>query len=480
MSDHVIGGPVQRLLQRLLRQRRPVDVAPEKVSGSAASESDVVADDAVGSAARGDVVLVAETRYARSVRRSVGRAALVGALLVAMQALLVWMTRIDVSTARSEVSPVTLAVENGEAALLVLLPASIALQVLVRMPRDHESIELEDACAHRQFWGRVAAVVAMASAFIAQSTFVHALVENGQGHRLDVVELFGVPAGAAITLLIAADAATLADMEAERLSLDDSRASATLRNIEAAIARIPGTEHPHPKRRLVVQLSLLGVLTIGGGSWLAYTLNGHVGMTVGYAVLALMLLPFALHASMQAIPAVLQAKILETVLLLLMPSLLVVVIVLEGAVAAMQVGTGGDVSRYLAGVAYGFLIPAPSVVIVLALIIPRGEQRASPPLFAVAQVSLNAQADRVRKVAPPADPEPWRIFAWLAIAMSVLPPISVALATIATCLHREAGDARGGLIGWAWVIMALATMLELGALVLLPFYGEAMGWFTLQ
>lgn len=479
MSGHVIGGRVQGILQRLLR-RRPVDVGPEEVSGSLAGESDVIADDAVGSAARGDVVLVAETRYARSVRRSVGRAALVGALLVSMQALLAWMTRIDGSTARSEVSPVTLAVENGVAALLVLLPASIALQVLVRMPRDHENIELEDACAHRQFWGRAAAVVAMASAFIAQSTFVHALVENAQGHRIDVVELFGVPAGAAITLLIAADAATLADLEAERLSLDDSRASITLRNIEAAIARIPGMERPHPKRRLAVQLSLLGVLTIGGGSWLAHVLTGHVGMAVGYAILALMLLPFALHASAQAIPAVLQTKILETVLLLLMPSLLVVVIVLEGAVTAMQVGTGGDVSRYLAGVAYGFLIAAPSVVIVVAFIIPRGERRASPPLFAVARASLNAQAERLRKVAPPADPEPWRVFAWLAIAMFVLPPISVTLATIATCLRREAGDARRGLIGWAWAITALATMLELGALVLLPFYGEALGWFTLQ
>ncbi|WCM55672.1 hypothetical protein JRG78_12330 [Microbacterium sp. EF45047] len=93
------------------------------------------------------------------------------------------------------------------------------------MPRDRESTEPEDAVAQRQFWGRVAAIVALASAFVALSAFANAFVASIPG-ALDVVRLFGVPAGATLAMLIAADAATLAETQAERLSL---RASATRR-----------------------------------------------------------------------------------------------------------------------------------------------------------------------------------------------------------------------------------------------------------
>lgn len=481
MSDEMRLERLRRVLRRLLGRRGPLkQAAAEDVGESAAYRGDVAADDAIKDAASGDVVVVAETRYARSVRRWVGRAALFGASLVAVQAFLAWMTRIDASTTRSELSPVTLAVENGGAALLLLLPVSIALQVLVRMPRDQESVGAEDACAHRQFWGRVAGVVTLASAFVALSTFAHSFAANTQARTLNVVELLGVPLGAAITLLIAADAAALAEMEAERLSLDTSRLSVTIRGIETAIDRIPGKERTHPRRGLVVQGSLLGVLTIGAGAWLAHLLIGHIVMTASYAVLSIMLLSFALLTALQVIPSVLQTKILEVVMLLVLPTLVVVVMVLEGAVTAMQVGAGSDVARYLSGIAYGFLIGMPSIVVVVGLTIPRGDQRASPPLLAVAGARLKTQAERLQKVTPQADPEPWRVFAWLAIALFILPPASATLATIATWLRAEAGDARRGLLSWAWVTTVLATVLELGAVVLLPFYGEALGWFTLQ
>lgn len=473
MNEGTFFERVRRMFRRPLRLRRTSShVAVKDVKDGTTDGADRTAT--------GNVVINAEARYARFLRRWVGRAAVVGLLLVVMQAFLAWMTQIDASATRSVLSPVTLAVENGGAALLLLLPVSIALQVLVRMPRDQESIEPGDACAHRQFWGRVAGVVALASAFIAQSTFFHAFVVNAQARTLDVVALFGVPLGAAITLLIAADAATLAEMEAERLSLDAARASVTIQGIEAAIARIPGKEHPRPKRRLIVQASLLGVLTVGTGSWLAHILIGHVGMTVGYAVFSIMLMPFALVTAIQVIPSVLQMRILEVVLLLILPSLISVVMVLEGATTAMQVRSGPDVQRYLAGIAYGFLICLPSVVAVVALTVPRGDQKASPPVFAIVRAGLKTKAERLQSVVPQADPEPWRVFAWLAIGMLLLPPVSVTLATTATCLRGKPADARPGLLIWAWASTGLAAILELGAVVLLPFYGAALGWFTLQ
>ncbi|WAA66130.1 hypothetical protein [Microbacterium oxydans] len=432
---------------------------------------------------RGEAVVAAETKYARSLRRAVGVAALVGSLLVGVQVLLAWLTRTAAEaqqTAVSVVSPATLDGQQGGAALLLLLPSSIALQVLLRMPRDHENVEPEDAVAHRQFWGRMAAVVAMASAFVALSTFVNAAVANVTVNSLDVVEMFGVPAGAVLALLIAADAATQADLEAVRLSLASTRTAEAIERTRAAVSRIPGRADQSPKRSLVIQGVVVGVVVIGAGSALVHGMIGHAGLTAAYAFFATALSVFALGTAAQMIPSVLQAKILDTVIVLVPPALVTVVVVLEGATTAMRFASGEDQSRYLTGLTYGLLIALPPVMIVAALVLPRGRGRVSSPLFAVARSSLLAQIARLEKVETRGESDPWRVFAALAILASPLPPVALVLAVIATWQRRQSTDRRRPLIVGAWVVAGTVAVIEIVAVVTLPIYGQVLGWFAAQ
>ncbi len=426
-----------------------------------------------------DAVIMAETRYARSLRRTAGRATAVGVLLVGVQMLFVALTGLNPDRGDSSLSlsPATLRLDHGGAALALLLPASIALQVLLRMPRDHESIEPEDAIAHRQFWGRVAAVVAMSSAFVGLSTFLTAAGPHFP-HDLDVVRLFGVPVGAAMTLLISADAATVADLEAERLSLAPSRAGAAVDRIRSAVSRIPGEIDPTPLRSLMTRGVVLAVVTIAAGSWMVHGMLGLVGLTAAYAAFTAVLTLFAVGAAAQAIPSAIQAKVLDTMMVLVPPALVSIVVALEGSATAMRLGSGDDVPRYLAGLTYGLLILLPPGAIVAALAFIPGSGGRSPALLAVARSSLQTQIERLQKVQEPEEPQAWRVFAVVAMITSLLPPVSLVLVVIAYWLRRSSSDARRGLIVAAWVITVLVAVLEVAALALLPVYGELLGWFT--
>lgn len=454
--------------------------ALRRLRGSDAQD-EVVDDVAETRTVHAEAVVIAETRYARSLRRSAGRATLIGVVLVGVQVLFVGLSALgpaDRSSALS-LSPATLGPDHGAAALVLLLPASIALQLLLRMPRDQENIEPEDASAHRQFWGRVAAVVAMSSAFVAFSTFLGAATTHFP-RSLDVVQLFGVPAGAAMTLLIAADAATLADLEAERLSLASSRTGVAVERIEAAIERIPGAIDPHPKRSLLWRGTVLAVVTIAAGSWAVQGMLGLVGLTAAYAVFSAVLCLFAVGAAVQAIPSALQARVLDTMMVVLPPALVSVVIALEGSATAMRLGSGDDVPRYLQGLAYGLLILVPPVMVIGTLVFLRGRRNRSPALLSVARSSLQAQVERMRRVKAPQEPEPWRAFAVVAMLLSLLPPASFVLAAIAAWSRRSSSDVRRGLIISMWLLTVLVAVLEIAALALLPFYGEWLGWFEVS
>ncbi|MFJ2551847.1 hypothetical protein [Microbacterium sp. NPDC087591] len=428
-----------------------------------------------------DAVVIAETRYARSLRRSAGRASLVGMLLVAVQLLFVWLTGLvpDRGTSPLTLSPATLGLDQGGAALVLLLPASIALQVLLRMPRDHENIEPEDAIAHRQFWGHVAGVVAMSSAFVALSTFLGAAASRFP-ETFDVVQVFGVPVGAVMTLLIAADAATLADLEAEKLSLASSRTGAVIARIRTAIDRIPGERDPHPRRSLTLRGGIVTVLTIGAGALLVQAMLDRVGLTAAYVVFAAVLTLFAVGAALQAIPSALQARVLDTMMLLIPPALVSVVVAMEGGVTAMNLGSGDELPRYLVGLAYGFLILVPPGAVIAALILLPGTRKRSPALLATARSALEAQVERLQQVRTKSEPEPWRVFAVVAILLSPLPPASFVLVVIASWLRRSSDDTPRGLLVAAWVVTALVAALEIAALLLLPIYGEFLGWFAVS
>lgn len=425
----------------------------------------------------GDAVVAAETRYAGSLRRAVGLAALVAVLLVGIQILLAWLTATSGAASGQGspmISPATLSVEQGGTALVLLLPASIALQVLLRMPRDPESTGFEDSVAHRQFWGRVAVVVAMASAFVALSSFLGAMAVNFGAGTLDVVQIFGIPVGAALTLLIAADAAVLADLEAERLSLASSRAEDAVVKIEDAITRIPGKADPHPKRSLVVQSLVVGILVIGAATAGVFLLVRNPGLTAAFAFFATALSLFALGTATQIVPSLLQAKILDALLVLVPPALVTLVVVLEGATSAMPLIAGTDEQRYLQGLAYGLLITVPPALIVTFLLVPRGPARVSPPLFAVARAALEAQIGRLRNQPARTAAAPWRVLSTLAIITCLVPPVSVVLVIAATWLRKQSGDRRVALLVVAWVFTMVVAGLEIAALATLPLWWSAL------
>ncbi|WCM55671.1 hypothetical protein [Microbacterium sp. EF45047] len=215
-------------------------------------------------------------------------------------------------------------------------------------------------------------------------------------------------------------------------------------------------------------------------SWIAHTLVPHAGATVVFAVFATIVTAFAVATAVQVIPAALQARVLDAVTVPLLPALIAVVVVLEGATVSMSASTGSDLARYFAGVVYGLLIAVPAVVTVALLTLPRGPKRVSPPVLAYARAGLCARAERLAQSTPKAEPEPWRIFATVSIVMSIVPPVAVVLALIATWQRRGRGDTGRALITGAWTTIMVAALLEVALLVLLPFYGAALGWFTLR
>lgn len=476
-----IGVRVARSRRRSgVAARRTVLAAESSAAHNGGNVDEAPADDATTDETIGDAVVLAETQYAARVRRTVVYTSAGGGMLAGLLALLGGLTRMAVNSDSASISPVALSNQQGGGALLLLLPVSIALQVLLRMPRDRERIPVEEDIAHRQFWGNVSSVVATAAAFVAVSTFLAALSHIGQSDGLDVVKVFGVPAGAAIALLIAADAASLAELQADRLSLPRSRSDAAVRSIEAAIDRLAGKPRKRPYVSLVVQGMIVAALTISGGAWLAQVIVEQPRLTFVYAVLTTSLSVFVALAATRATPAVLENKILDALMTVMLPTLVAIAFVVEAMSGALYLNPGDDLITYYRAVAFGLLVGLPPIIIVAALTIPRGERMASPPLLAVARSSLQAKAERVKKIKERRESEPWRVFASLAMGLCLLPPAAFVLMVIATWQRREAKDNRRGLIVTGWVITVLMASSELALLALLPFLAAELGWFSLS
>lgn len=317
-------------------------------------------------------VIAAETRYGRSLRQNIGLSVLVGGLIVGVQALLTWISSAGPQDRTPSLSPAALAGEDGFTALTVLLPVSIALQVLLRLPRDHESTAQDEAIAHRQLWGRIAGVVAMASAYVALSTFFDALIGSLSIMTVDIGKIAGVPLGLTIAMLFAADAATVADHQAERIDLAPVRSERTAEELNDAIRRIPGKVTPHPRRALIVQGMVVSAAATGAGSIVVQLIIGHRGATFVYAAVSALLTLFVLGVAVQVISSVVKLRILDTLTLLVPAGSLIVLFILESAFVAMHFDTGGDMRRYLIGLGFGFLVAMPSSVTVALLSIPRG------------------------------------------------------------------------------------------------------------
>lgn len=433
-------------------------------------------------AVESDAVLLAETRYARALRRAVGAVAAIALLLVGMQALLasLLVSSAGDGPATAALAPAALSVEQGGSALILLLPASIALQLLLRMPRDPENHGLDDAVAHRQFWGHVAFFVALASSYVALSAFTGACAENLPSPTVNVVEVFSVPIGATLTMLIAADAAVQADAEAVRLDLGKERAARAVRQMEAALRRIVGRIDPHPKTSLWVQGAIFGLVLIGVAGVGVHQVFHDGGLTGVFVIFALVLTLFAVGTAVQVLPLLLQSKILDAVVILVPPAVVTVVVAMEAATTAMRVEGEDDTVVYLQGLGYGLALPLPAAMVVAVLLIPRGRGRVTSPLFSVARQNLESQIARLQQQEPKAEPRVWRALAGIAICVSPLPPLAFVLAIAATWQRRLEADARRGLIIAGWVVSSTVAVLELAGLALLPIYGAALGWFSLS
>ncbi|MFB8188783.1 hypothetical protein ACFC14_05600 [Microbacterium sp. NPDC055988] len=384
--------------------------------------------------------------------------------------------------ATAVLKPAALAVEQGGSALILLLPASIALQLLLRMPRDPENHGRDDAVAHRQFWGRVAFFVALASSYVALSTFVGACAQNLPAATVNVVEVFGVPIGATLTMLIAADAAVQADAEAARLELGKERVARTVGQMEAALRRVIGRSDPHPKTSMGMQGAIFGLVFIGVAGVGVHQVFHDGALTGVFVIFALVLTLFAVGTAVQVLPSLLQSKILDVVVTLVPPAMVTVVVAMEAATTAtaMRVGGEDDTVVYLQGLGYGLALPLPAAMTVAVLLIPRGRGRVTSPLFSVARQNLELQIARLQQQELKAEPRVWRALAGIAICVSPLPPLALVLAIAATWQRRLEADARRGLIIAGWVVSSTVAVLELAALALLPIYGAALGWFSLS
>lgn len=426
----------------------------------------------------------AQTSYSRAIAGIVGRATVGGGALVVLIGLASLLTSIGSGASLREpmVLPAVLERDPGLMALGFLIPLAIALQVLPRLSRDPETTAAVDAIAQRQFWGGVSAILALVAAVVTLSTLIHEVVLGLRSMTIDVVELLIVFCVGAAAMFLSADAAVLARSEADRLRLAAARRAKEVRQLESAAERIHGRQVRYPVVALVTQGIAIGLVAIGLGMLAPWWLTGYFPLALAYAFIAAVLLLVVLCIGEQVVRSAVLGEILTCAAGAAAIALILFVYMASSGAAflpTMAALIEPVADAYVASMAFGVLTGAPALITLAFVTVPRGPKRTMAPMLALIRLKLRKQIKRLEcPHEPTPTAAPWRALAWAAIVMCIVPVAGLLVAMLATWQRRDSTDQRRALLAWAWTAPALLLLLQLAALMLLPIYGVALGWFS--
>lgn len=416
----------------------------------------------------------------RAFRRSVGGggAALIGLSIIAVATV----------SARDGASPLVAAPQldrsGAGAALAVLLPLAIALQVLNRMPRDPEAPSMASPTAQRQFWGGIASVVAVASAFVGWIALVSEIVTVAtRGTAIDVVSVLGIPLGAFVAALVASDAAAISTMQSRHLGLDAARRRFSLVELRTARARIPGLDRPRAARSFVIQAVVSGTVATGALAAIVHVTVHDGRTTLLYGVAALIIVVFGTAMLPSIARSAYQLQLSTLLSNAVLFALVAAVYSLQTTAAVLtlnpSVEAPGDVAPMII---VGLLVPLPAVLVSLVLALPGSDNRRRTPLSALAHRSLERSISKLQSEPQPSRRSaPWERYALTATALSVVPVAAAFPAVIAWKVRRAQQDVRKpGLAIASWVLPSTFLVLETAAFIALPWVAVAWGWVRLS
>lgn len=428
-------------------------------------------------------VLREEERYTREVLRVAGVALVTAIALYLSFTVVALISSIGTSSSAPSISIPRLEQNGAGAALIVLLPLSVALQVLMRMPRDPEASQLAQSIAQRQFWGNIAATVSVASGFVGLGAFLDEFVSSvARAEAVDFMRVAGVPLGAGAALLIAADAVALAALEARRLNLGRERRHHEIVLRRLARTRILGKAGAHPVAAAIIQGMVVLLLTIVPAAVLVQLQFRHANVTAAFVAAAVILATFAVVTFVQVVRATVMLRMLDAVPALGLFALVCLIYGMQVGVSTLTISDGVDNPvDCIPAIVLGLAVPIPAVVVAAVLTSPRRRHLVAAPLLDLTRRRLDKEIYRLNSAQDtPAPRESWEPFAWTAIVLGVLPMAALPAAAIAQLLRRGSALRRKlGLMVAAWLVSALMLVLQIVALLLLPSVGEALGWFTI-
>ncbi|MHA7984834.1 hypothetical protein ACX9R5_03430 [Rathayibacter sp. CAU 1779] len=374
----------------------------------------------------------------------------------------------------------SITLQDAGAALVVLLTVSIALQALLRLPRDPDRLTPEDAVAHRQFWGGFSSIVATAAAYIALCTFVNGFVTTVSESALDVKGLFGVPLGAVVALLLTSDAAAITQQEARVLRLADAYREKGIAALRIAADRVSGHRSTRPRQRFIWWSCGTGVSAVTLAALAAWSLVPDSNAAFIFASIAVISTATAVIVLPEAATAVLRGKALDLIMLTILPAMMVLIFAVQLIGYALPLVVERDQPwAYVPAIGFGLLLFVPVVLVPASLSLPRLWGDRSAPLLDLARKKLEDEADRLRKKETgPRDLETWEVFARAAVWVSPVPIVALPLAAAAALHRTHAEDNNRKWLRAAWICPSVLALVEIAALLLLPVYAVALGWVS--
>ncbi|WP_240372886.1 hypothetical protein [Brevibacterium zhoupengii] len=367
-------------------------------------------------------------------------------------------------------------------AVTLLITSAIAVQIFLRLPRDPERFTENDAVSHRQFWGPVANLIAVGSAFLVPYVIVDSLISAVETGVLNLAQAIGIPLVAVIALVFASDAVTIVSEEAQHPRYRQMVRGARLASLHRTKSQINGVPRKHPVPAFILYSLVVGSLIVGAGSWIVWALFEQPSLTIAFVILTSLSTGGMTLVCTQAVTAALRGRILDSIFQVILPVLAITLVSLQSImIASPYISRPSIPESYIPALAYGILVTVPpfaSVGILATIRIPR---KFTSPMVDLSRHQLDKLIERYKMESPesPSGGETWRLLSGCAIALSPFPFVSLFLAVGATWHRSSSPQKTKGLFVTGWIFAIAFTIGEIAAILLVAFYGPELGWFKL-
>lgn len=422
-------------------------------------------------------------QYSRSMYstfRFVGVAA--GALYVIQWFLALISNKTSASTSTPTIPYPSANLEAAGVAVTLLITAAIAVQVFLRLPRDPERFTKDDAVSQRQFWGPVATLIAVGSAFLVPYVLIDSIISSTSSGTLNLVSTIGIPLVAVLALIFASDAVTIVSEEARKEQLAQKLRQARIDSLRATEEKIYGIARNRPRAALIWNSVIFGSILVSIGTGVAWMLIEQPLLTFAFAVLSSLCTTGLIIVGAQAIPTILRGRIMEAIFQALLPVLAITLVSLQAITLAMPfVRSSPGPEDYIPPIAYGMLVAVPSFATVTLLCTLRIKKDYPAAMLDFARHQLRLLIERYERETEhhSSDSETWKILSGAAILFSPIPFVAIFLSASATWHRKYSSDRSGGLYIAGWIIPIVVAILEALAMLLVGFYGPKLGWFPL-